>query len=431
MRRRRLRRKRLAMLIAIVLVLIAAVVLLVKSIKVRAEKEEPTPSAAPIEAVTPTPTPTPIPTPTPTPEPEILEGYVTASVVNVRQSPSTDAEVLGKLVTNETVTILGEEGDWYHIQSYQLDGYILKEFIMVPSQIQAPEGTEETEGESGKVTATSLNLRAQPSTQGEVLRVLANGAEVTVLAEQNGWLYVQAGSQKGYLTAEYVLRESDLTLKVISENVYFYDKVADEYKDVGKEFYWIQYQGAPRRYDSKIPAQYFDMQDNGKWIVSKEIQDLTKKMARKLYNATENVSVNCYYGQYYPSGEDPQGQECATGIHEGIDFGGPAIDADFYSLTDGVVTSVQKSDNNQEYSWVGIKTGNYTVFYVHGSDYYVNVGDTVKKGQRIGSQGDLGAAGAYHVHLELVSGDAKSFNYSKDTNLINECPYEFWKEQMA
>lgn len=63
-------------------------------------------------------------------EPEAQRtGTVNASSLNVREEPSTDAEVLEQLEDGETVTILEEDGDWYLIQSGDTTGYVSAEYI--------------------------------------------------------------------------------------------------------------------------------------------------------------------------------------------------------------------------------------------------------------------------------------------------------------
>ena len=52
-----------------------------------------------------------------------------------------------------------------------------------------------------------LNLRSGPSTEHEILRVLPNETAVTVLAEVDDWLYVQALNRTGYLSRAFVQRE--------------------------------------------------------------------------------------------------------------------------------------------------------------------------------------------------------------------------------
>lgn len=56
---------------------------------------------------------------------------VTANSVNVRQGPSTDMGVVGRLTGGEMVTVIGQEGDWAHvlIEGDGLDGYVAARFL--------------------------------------------------------------------------------------------------------------------------------------------------------------------------------------------------------------------------------------------------------------------------------------------------------------
>lgn len=52
--------------------------------------------------------------------------------------------------------------------------------------------------------ASTLNLRAQPSTDAAVIGVLSGGAKVIVMDEANGWAHVRATVGEGYVAAQYL-----------------------------------------------------------------------------------------------------------------------------------------------------------------------------------------------------------------------------------
>ena len=55
-----------------------------------------------------------------------------------------------------------------------------------------------------KVTAKKVNVRSQPDTESDILAVLRQGSELTLLeSTQDGWLKVSAGGTTGYVSAEY------------------------------------------------------------------------------------------------------------------------------------------------------------------------------------------------------------------------------------
>ena len=50
--------------------------------------------------------------------------------VNVRSIPGEDGEVVGKLYNNSVGELLEVEGDWYHITSGNVDGYVKAEYCV-------------------------------------------------------------------------------------------------------------------------------------------------------------------------------------------------------------------------------------------------------------------------------------------------------------
>ena len=76
----------------------------------------------------------------------------------------------------------------------------------------------------------------------------------------------------------------------------------------------------------------------------------------------------------------------------------------FYSVSKGEVITAAGSGAIAVYD----KDRNITVLYLHASAHQVKVGDPVWVGKPIGNQGDVGATGAFHVHLEARTGKQTS-----------------------
>jgi hypothetical protein len=74
------------------------------------------PTATPTEIATETPTPTVLPTATATPIPVLAK--ITGPRVNVRAAPTTDAQIIGKVVQGDQVTLIGRNGDssWFQVR---------------------------------------------------------------------------------------------------------------------------------------------------------------------------------------------------------------------------------------------------------------------------------------------------------------------------
>lgn len=79
-----------------------------------------------------TPAPALAPASAPAPEPAAEVWYVDARAVNVREGPTTDSAVVGRLSRGEAATVIGREGDdWVHIliEGDGLEGYVAARFL--------------------------------------------------------------------------------------------------------------------------------------------------------------------------------------------------------------------------------------------------------------------------------------------------------------
>jgi murein DD-endopeptidase MepM/ murein hydrolase activator NlpD len=105
-----------------------------------------------------------------------------------------------------------------------------------------------------------------------------------------------------------------------------------------------------------------------------------------------------FISSYFGEREDPfTGREA---YHKGVDFAGSAGE-DVVAVAAGVVT------------WAGQRSGygtlveinhgdSYVTRYAHNERALVNVGDTVKRGQRIALMGSTGHSTGPHVHFEVL-----------------------------
>lgn len=131
-----------------------------------------------------------------------------SNYVNVRNAPNTEAEVVGKIYNNCAATILdsvdGEGGEWYHIKSGSVTGYIKAEYFTTGSE------AEKIAKQVGTVMATisgtaSLRLRDKPSLESKTLTLLSEEAEYVVLAEEGNFVKLAVDSDlEGYVSADYV-----------------------------------------------------------------------------------------------------------------------------------------------------------------------------------------------------------------------------------
>ena len=104
----------------------------------------------------------------------------------------------------------------------------------------------------------------------------------------------------------------------------------------------------------------------------------------------------------------PYGQRVLNGVnqwHNGIDLVGEGSTA-VCSVCDGkVVSSTMITDkSNRTWEWgnyVCVEADGKRIYYCHLASRAVKVGDTVKKGQRIGIMGNTGYSFGTHLHFEV------------------------------
>ena len=120
--------------------------------------------------------------------------------VNVRSTPGEEGEVLGKLYNNSACTVLGTEGDWYKIHSGNVEGYIKAEFLVLGDADLA----KSVGYRVADVTTETLNVRADSSTDAELLGQVPQGEELSVVEEKDGWVKVAIEEGDGWVSKEFV-----------------------------------------------------------------------------------------------------------------------------------------------------------------------------------------------------------------------------------
>ena len=141
------------------------------------------------------------------------EGIVTATRLNVRNSPTLGSSMIGYVQKNEKVTVLGKANGWAKIEYKGKEGYVSLEFLKFGDAIQTPDTSGQKQLQStikngaqevGTINATSLRVRSAANTSSSVLGNLKNGEKVTVLGKANGWAKISYQEKEGYVSLEFV-----------------------------------------------------------------------------------------------------------------------------------------------------------------------------------------------------------------------------------
>lgn len=125
------------------------------------------------------------------------------SYLNIREEASEDAEVVGKFYNGNVGTIVEKGDDWSLVSSGNAYGYVKNDYLLFGSDAESY--IENNCDQVAKVTAETVNVRADESTDSEVLDLKDEGEALTILGQENGWYKVAVtDDQTGYVSSEFV-----------------------------------------------------------------------------------------------------------------------------------------------------------------------------------------------------------------------------------
>ncbi len=140
-----------------------------------------------------------------TEEEEGFKNLVIARVndyVNVRDLPSEEGNIVGKLYNKSVGNFIEEENGWYKIKSGSVEGYVKGEYCVTGDA--AVDYAKEVGTRIATVTTTTLKVREQPGLEETVLGLVPIEDELIVTEELDGWVKVNIEEGDGYVSNEYV-----------------------------------------------------------------------------------------------------------------------------------------------------------------------------------------------------------------------------------
>lgn len=121
---------------------------------------------------------------------------VKGGALNLRETPSIAAKVLGQFPTGTLVEVKGYHDDWYEVEVNGLSGYMMSRFLT---------------GDLGQQMATvrtnsgiGLNVREEPGMDGAILTSVKHGKTVTVTQKGSNWCRVLVDGVEGFMATQYL-----------------------------------------------------------------------------------------------------------------------------------------------------------------------------------------------------------------------------------
>lgn len=163
-------------------------------------------------------------------EPTETSTRITTDFLNVRTSPSTDANILG--VLNIGAEVQGtQEGEWFKIQYSGQTAYIHADWLRGPgSSAKAVEQEDEKEEVVARYTTDNLNVRTGKGTSFNILGVLSKGTKISG-SYTGEWFKIEYDGQTAYVHTDY-LKGSQEEVKEAVENRSLTTQYATAYVNV-------------------------------------------------------------------------------------------------------------------------------------------------------------------------------------------------------
>ena len=121
---------------------------------------------------------------------------VKGGALNLRETASLTAKVLGQYPTGTLVEIVESGSEWHKVSVGGQQGYMMAKYLST---------------ENGNTSATvrtntgiGLNLREEPSLQGTIITSCRPGTKVTVLQRGKSWSRVKADGREGFMATQYL-----------------------------------------------------------------------------------------------------------------------------------------------------------------------------------------------------------------------------------
>lgn len=139
-------------------------------------------------------------------EPSAFDGKFIAKIddtLNIRSEASIDSDIVGKLMDGNVGDILEDAGEWVKISSGDVTGYVNADYILTGAEAEAyAEGYKKM---LGTVTDDTVRVRADKSTDADVLGLVAKDTVLTVTEQDTDWVQVAYDTDTtGYIAADYI-----------------------------------------------------------------------------------------------------------------------------------------------------------------------------------------------------------------------------------
>lgn len=157
--------------------------------------------------------------------------------LNIRAIAAEDGRLVGKLPKDAACEVIDSDGSWAHIKSGKVEGYVSCDYLI--TGVQAKHRAEELVSTVATVMSDTLNVRAEASTDSEIITFVPKGEELEVVESEGEWVRVCLDADEVYVSAAYVQVDAKLNTAITMTELLYGQGVSDVRVDIcqyAKEF---------------------------------------------------------------------------------------------------------------------------------------------------------------------------------------------------
>lgn len=161
--------------------------------------------------------------------------------LNVRETPSTDGKLVGKMPKNAACEVVETVDGWAHITSGEVEGFVSLDFLVTgpDAKLMANDLVRTV----AVANTDSLNVRAEANTDSMVYTQVLKGEELEYVETVGDWVKVSLDGDDAYVSAEYVSVETKLDTAITMSELLYGQGVSDVRVDLVE--YAKQFLGNP------------------------------------------------------------------------------------------------------------------------------------------------------------------------------------------
>lgn len=145
--------------------------------------------------------------------------------LNIRETPSTDGKLVGKIGNLAACEILSTENGWAYITSGSVTGYVSLDYLFTGADavLKAVEAVQTV----AVVQCDTLKVREFPNTDCEVMMTVPSGQELEYVSDENDWVKVLIDDEEAFVAKEYVTVETKLKTAFTLTELFYGEGVSD------------------------------------------------------------------------------------------------------------------------------------------------------------------------------------------------------------